>query len=73
VTVPIAPGELIDKITIPEIKSERIADAGKLANLRGDPAALCAARDRSIFDGDGPAVLFAEAKRYSCCASSGIM
>jgi uncharacterized protein DUF6165 len=31
---PLSVGELIDKITILEIKSERIADAGKLANIR---------------------------------------
>lgn len=32
--VPISPGELIDKITILEIKSERMTDATKLANVR---------------------------------------
>ena len=32
--VPISPGELIDKITILEIKSERINDPVKLANVR---------------------------------------
>jgi len=32
--VPVSWGELIDKITILEIKSERIADVGKLANVR---------------------------------------
>lgn len=32
--VPISHGELIDKITILEIKSERIGDAGKRANVR---------------------------------------
>jgi hypothetical protein len=32
--VPISPGELIDKITILEIKSQRISDAAKLANVR---------------------------------------
>lgn len=30
----ISPGELIDKITILEIKHERLADAAKLANVR---------------------------------------
>ena len=30
----VSPGELIDKITILEIKAERIADAAKLANVR---------------------------------------
>ena len=32
--VPISPGELIDKITILEIKSARMTDAGKLHNVR---------------------------------------
>ena len=32
-SAPIAPGELIDKITILEIKSERIEDPAKLANV----------------------------------------
>ncbi|MEQ1581413.1 MAG: DUF6165 family protein [Steroidobacteraceae bacterium] len=32
--VPISPGELIDKITILEIKSERMSDAKKVANVR---------------------------------------
>lgn len=34
IRVPISPGELIDKITILEIKSERMTDATKLANVR---------------------------------------
>jgi len=32
--VPISPGELIDKITILEIKSERMSDPAKVANVR---------------------------------------
>jgi len=32
--VPVSHGELIDKITILQIKSERIADQAKLANVR---------------------------------------
>jgi hypothetical protein len=32
--VPISPGELIDKLTILEIKSQRMTDAAKLANVR---------------------------------------
>ena len=38
--VPVSPGELIDKITILEIKSERIGDATKLANVRTELDAL---------------------------------
>ena len=34
ISVPIAHGELIDKITILEIKSERIGDSQKIANVR---------------------------------------
>jgi hypothetical protein len=36
VSVPVSFGELIDKITILEIKSERITDAAKLANVRDE-------------------------------------
>ena len=36
IAVPVAYGELIDKITILEIKSERIRDAAKLVNVRGE-------------------------------------
>lgn len=32
--IPMSPGELLDKITILEIKSERIDDEAKLANVR---------------------------------------
>jgi hypothetical protein len=38
--VPISPGELIDKITILEIKSQRMSDATKLRNVRTELAAL---------------------------------
>jgi hypothetical protein len=34
IVVPISPGELIDKITILQIKSERMSDPAKLANVR---------------------------------------
>jgi hypothetical protein len=34
IKVPISPGELIDKLTILEIKSSRMTDATKLANVR---------------------------------------
>jgi len=36
VTVPVSPGELIDKITILRIKSQRITDAVKLKNVRAE-------------------------------------
>ena len=34
IEVPISPGELLDKITILRIKSERMSNASKLANVR---------------------------------------
>lgn len=46
--VEISPGELIDKITILEIKLERIGDAEKLKNVRVEWETLTAARDGSV-------------------------
>jgi hypothetical protein len=40
IKVPISPGELIDKITILRIKSERMTDPQKLKNVRLELAAL---------------------------------
>ena len=34
ILIPVSPGELLDKITILRIKSARIADAGRRANVR---------------------------------------
>lgn len=34
IKVPVSPGELIDKITILQIKSERMTDPAKVANVR---------------------------------------
>ena len=48
IRVPVSFGELIDKITILEIKEQRITDHGKLANVRHELALLVAARDAGI-------------------------
>jgi len=40
ISVPVSFGELLDKIAILEIKSERIADATKLVNIRRELDAL---------------------------------
>jgi phosphoenolpyruvate carboxylase len=45
IEVPVSAGELVDKQTILEIKSERIADTGKLANVRRELAGLSAIVD----------------------------
>ena len=40
ILVPVSFGELLDKISILQIKSERISDEGKLANVRRELSAL---------------------------------
>ena len=40
ILVPVSFGELLDKIAILQIKSERIADPAKLANIRNELSAL---------------------------------
>jgi hypothetical protein len=47
IMAPIAIGELIDKITILEIKAERIPDADKLRNVRAELDLLRDLRDRA--------------------------
>ena len=48
VSVEAAPGELIDKITILEIKLERMIEPEKLKNVRIERDTLCQARDAFI-------------------------
>lgn len=43
ILVPISPGELIDKLTILRLKSERIADAAKLRHVAAERAMMEAA------------------------------
>jgi hypothetical protein len=44
--VPVAYGELIDKITILEIKTQRMTDAIQLANVRRELRLVCAIREQ---------------------------
>lgn len=48
IRIDVSPGELIDKITILEIKAERIDDAGKLVNIRHELDTLQQARAAHI-------------------------
>lgn len=48
ISVEVAPGELIDKITILEIKKERMADVAKLENVHIEWETLTKARDTHI-------------------------
>jgi hypothetical protein len=62
VLVPQSWGEVIDKITILEIKAERLTDAGKIANVTKELGELVLVRERE-FPSHGPlAVLHAELK-----------
>ncbi|CAA6606452.1 conserved hypothetical protein [Rhodospirillaceae bacterium LM-1] len=48
ILVEIPAGELIDKITILEIKSERISDVQKLSNIKAELQTLAATRDQAM-------------------------
>ncbi|MCI0626729.1 MAG: DUF6165 family protein [Acidobacteria bacterium] len=60
ITVEVSLGELVDKISILEIKSEHIAEADKLHNVRDQLAALVTARDRAVEPSEALAKLTAE-------------
>ena len=47
IMVPVSPGELLDKITILEIKSEQMTDPDKLANVRRELDLLNTTWDQS--------------------------
>jgi hypothetical protein len=59
VRAPIAIGELIDKITILEIKSERLTDPDKLRNVHSELGLLVALR-REVLGGEGALSALAE-------------
>ena len=46
--VPVSPGELLDKITILRIKSQRVRDSSKLANVRRELGLLEQARQAAL-------------------------
>jgi len=50
ILIEVGSGELIDKITILTIKSERMSDAGKLKNVRYELDILSAGRDANLED-----------------------
>lgn len=54
ISVPISPGELIDKITILEIKLAKITDEKKRANVRHELDVLTATWSGAIADEDVP-------------------
>jgi tetratricopeptide (TPR) repeat protein len=48
IAVPVSPGELIDKITILQIKSVQLTDPAKLRNVRHELDELALARDQAV-------------------------
>jgi uncharacterized protein YukE len=50
--VPVSPGEVLDKITILEIKSGRMTDPDKLANVRAELALLQETWSRAVREDD---------------------
>ena len=69
----IGSGELIDKITILEIKSERIADEGKLKNIRHELSVLSATRDAHLGDVDGLDKLAGQLKEINLLTGATII
>jgi len=65
VRIDVAPGELIDKITILEIKAERIVEPEKLANVRAELSALLAAGRSALPDCEELAALHAELREIN--------
>lgn len=52
ILVPTSPGELLDKLTILRIKTERIRDSAKLANVRHEKSVLEATARRHLPDSE---------------------
>ena len=65
ILVPISVGELLDKITILEIKSERIKNSGQIENIARELGALRAVRLGDDIDRTMLAQLGAELKRVN--------
>ncbi|MDJ0777564.1 MAG: DUF6165 family protein [Gammaproteobacteria bacterium] len=62
ILIPISPGELLDKITILQIKAERIDDATKVANVRVELELLTRVWDGAVEVDDEISALTAELK-----------
>lgn len=65
ISAPVSYGELIDKVTILEIKSERMTDPAKLANVRDELQLLTSLWDADPASGTDIAVERAELKRVN--------
>jgi len=62
ILVPVSPGELLDKISILEIKSERMTDPGQLNNVRAELELLRQCWRVSVVEDEHLSALHAELK-----------
>jgi hypothetical protein len=60
IAIPISPGEVVDRLTILEIKSARIDDQSKLTNIRHELEELSAVAKAAIPDSDEMRTLHGE-------------
>ncbi len=65
ISIDVAPGELLDKMTILQIKVERIRDEAKLRNIRFELENLTAARERAGLNREDLNELVLELKRIN--------
>ena len=65
ISVAIAPGELLDKISILEIKNERIKDPAKLQNIRTELAILQKISTQAIPQNQQISQLFQDLKKIN--------
>ena len=62
ILIPISPGELLDKITILQIKAERIGDPAKVANVKTELEMLSRVWDDAVHEDTEISALAAELK-----------
>jgi transcriptional regulator of nitric oxide reductase len=65
IQVPVSPGEVLDKITILEIKSERMTDPAKLANVRVELGLLQDTWSQAVREDDTVRALHAQLKEIN--------
>ena len=63
--VPVSPGEVLDKITILEIKSERMTDEGMLRNVQAELSLLNKAWEERVTPDDTVLRIHTELKRIN--------
>ncbi len=62
IAIPISPGEVVDRLTILEIKAARIADESKLVNIRHELRDLTEVAEKAIPDSEEMRALHGELK-----------